>query len=136
MWWHAEWQSHFPNTEVTFRNQYGQIKERRADVVISDFKRILEIQHSLIDAGEVANRNKDYALHGHAVVWIIHAQDKIVVKNMGGRRILSFTSMTWLYEHFLSHFPVIFDILMSIGALEFGQLIILILYLGIKFYCN
>lgn len=107
--WHAEWQSHFPNTEVTFRNQYGQIKERRADVVISDFKRILEIQHSHIGAEEVANRNKDYALHGHAVVWIIDAQDNIVVKNMGGRRILSFTSMTWLYEHFLSCTTVYYD---------------------------
>jgi hypothetical protein len=108
--WHAEWQSHFPITEVPFRNQYGQTKERRADAVIPEFKRIIEIQHSPIESSEVANRNKDYALHGHNVTWIIDAQKAIVVKNMGGRRILSFELMPWLYEHFLPCEAVYYDV--------------------------
>jgi competence CoiA-like predicted nuclease len=108
--WHAEWQSQFPVTEVPFRNKYGQIKERRADVVIPEFKRILEIQHSPIENEEVGNRNKDYALHDHSVVWLIDGQEKIIVKNMGGRRILSFESTPWLYEHFLSCDTVYYDV--------------------------
>jgi len=108
--WHAEWQSHFPVTEVPFRNQYGQIKERRADVVVPEFKRIVEIQHSPIDLIDVANRNKDYALHGHTVVWILDSQKAIAVKNMGGRRILSFDSLPWLYERFLPCEAVYYDI--------------------------
>jgi len=108
--WHAEWQSHFPITEKPFRNKYGQIKERRADVVISEFNRILELQHSPIDSNEVANRNKDYSLHEHSVIWIIDAQHTIMVKNMGGRCILSFESTPWLYEHFLSCDIVYYDV--------------------------
>jgi len=109
--WHAEWQSHFPIIEVPFRNQYGQIKDRRADVVIPIFKRILEIQHSIIESNEVVNRNKDYALHGHTVIWIIDAQKAIDVKHIGDRHILSFNyEKSWLYDHFLSCNTVYYDI--------------------------
>lgn len=108
--WHAEWQSHFPITEVPFKNKCGQFKDRRADVVISEFKRILEIQHSPIESGEVANRNKDYALHGHTVVWIVDAQDNLVVKKLGERRVLSFEKNPWLYEQFLSCDIVYYDV--------------------------
>lgn len=108
--WHAEWQGKFQITEVPFRHQFGQIKERRADVVIKEFKRILEIQHSHIESSEVANRNKDYALHGYCVIWIIDAQKSITVKNMGGRRILSFKGLPWLYEQFLHCENVYYDV--------------------------
>lgn len=108
--WHADWQSHFPITEQPFRNMYGQIKERRADVVIPELKRILEIQHSPIESSEVANRNKDYSLHGYSVIWIIDAQKHISVKQMGERCVLSFELLPWLYEHFLQCDAVYYDI--------------------------
>jgi len=108
--WHAEWQSNFPITEQPFKNKSGQMKDRRADVVISDFKRIVEIQHSYIESGEVNNRNKDYGLHGHNVIWVIHGQGNIVVKKLGDRLILDFSSNPWIYESFLGCESVYYDI--------------------------
>jgi hypothetical protein len=109
--WHSEWQSNFPITEVSFKNKYNQIKDRRADVVISDFKRIVEIQHSKFETnGEVANRNSDYKLHGYNVIWIIHGQDSIIIKKIGNRLILEFINNHWLYEDFFSCDTVYYDI--------------------------
>jgi hypothetical protein len=108
--WHAEWQSNFSNTEQWFKNQSGQFKDRRADVVIEDFKRIVEIQHSPIESGEVNNRNTDYRLHGHNVIWVIDSQNSIVVKRIDKRNILWFKINTWLYENFLGCETVYYDI--------------------------
>ena len=108
--WHAEWQSNFPVTEVPFKNQYGQLKERRADVLISDFKRIVELQHSPMDSSEANNRNKDYALHGHSVIWVIDGQDCIKVKKIGERHILHFEINLWLYETYVDCGTVYYDI--------------------------
>ena len=46
--WHSEWQSNFPVTEVPFNKKPGQIKDRRADIVLPEFSHIIEIQHSKI----------------------------------------------------------------------------------------
>jgi hypothetical protein len=108
--WHAEWQGNFPITELPFKNRSGQIKERRADVVITDYKRIIELQHSQIERSEVKNRNDDYRLHEHNVVWVVHSQDSIQIKLIGDRIVLQFTSNPWLYESFLDCDYVYYDI--------------------------
>ena len=41
--WHAEWQGNFEVTEQIFRHQAGQVKERRADIVIPALRRVVEI---------------------------------------------------------------------------------------------
>jgi hypothetical protein len=108
--WHCEWQGNFPNTEVEFKYNVNQLRDRRADVVLDDFKQILEIQHSKIESGEVNERNKDYALHQHTVKWIIDGQNCIDVKRFGERIILEFTSNHWLYKSFLECDYIYYDI--------------------------
>lgn len=109
--WHAEWQGNFPYTEVIFEKLPGQIKERRADIYISDFNRIVEIQHSPIEHDEVVNRCNDYKLHNKTVVWIIDGQGKINVTPVGERRhILTFDSEPWMYESFNTCERVFYDI--------------------------
>jgi competence CoiA-like predicted nuclease len=108
--WHREWQSNFPVTEQDFKNKVGQRRDRRADIVIPEFKRIIEIQHSKIERGEVMERMDDYSLHGHKVIWVIDAQNSIGVKPIDKRLILDFTKSTWLYEKFLDCEDVHYDI--------------------------
>jgi len=108
--WHAEWQGNFAVTELSFKNRSGQIKERRADVVISNHKRIVELQHSHIERSEVKNRNDDYLLHEHNVVWVVHSQDSIHIKYIGERIVLEFISNPWLYESFMDCGNVYYDI--------------------------
>jgi len=109
-YWHSEWQSNFPNTEKWFENQYNQIKDRRADVLIEEFNRIIEIQHSPIGQQEVNNRNKDYALHSKDVIWLIDSQNSVSIKKLGDRTILEFVSNRWLYESFKDCEYVYYDI--------------------------
>lgn len=108
--WHTEWQSNFPITELPFKNKAGQLKERRADIVLTDYQRIIEIQHSKIASGEVQERNRDYMLHNHTVTWIINAQNCIDVKCIGERCVLEFRANTWIFESFLSCDYVYYDI--------------------------
>ena len=110
--WHSKWQSNFlnHNTEIVFCNKVGQLKERRADVVVPEFKRIIEIQHSKISSGEVNERNNDYKLHEHDVCWIIDAQNSISIIKLDERIVLEFTSNSWLYESFLQCEYVYYDI--------------------------
>jgi AAA domain len=108
--WHLEWQGNFPITEQSFKNRCGQIKDRRADVVISNYKRIIELQHSPIDSSEVKNRNDDYRIHEHNVIWIVDSQNSIQIKPIGDRIVLQFTSNPWLYESFLDCDTVYYDI--------------------------
>lgn len=108
--WHVEWQSNFPDVEVNFRDKIGQLRNRRADVVIHEYNHIIEIQHSKMDSGEVNERIKDYALHGHIVKWVIHGQNCVKVKMLGERRILEFSSNYWLFEAFLACDIVYYDI--------------------------
>jgi hypothetical protein len=108
--WHIEWQSNFPDTEVEFKNRVGQLKNRRADVVLSLFNQIIEFQHSKIESGEVNERAKDYALHNHTIKWIIDSQGSIQIKHLGERRVLHFTSNYWLFQSFLEYDTIYYDI--------------------------
>ena len=108
--WHCKWQSNFPITEVEFKHKTNQLRNRRADIVLEEFKQILEIQHSKIESGEVNSRIKDYSLHEHTVKWIIDSQQSINIKKNGERRILEFTSNYWLYQSFLDCDTIYYDI--------------------------
>lgn len=108
--WHIDWQSNFPVTEKSFKNKHGQLKDRRADIVLTDYNKVIEIQHSPITNGEIMNRTNDYALHNHSVVWIIDAQNSVEIKRLDKRLILDFTQKSWLYENFLSCDTLYYDI--------------------------
>jgi len=115
--WHAEWQSHFKYTEVNFPLCEGQIKSRRADIVIGDFVldvqytdkpesgTVVEIQHSPITKEEVIHRNHDYGLHNKKVLWIIDGQD-VRIKN----NIVEFEKEIWKFDSFVSTPVVYIDI--------------------------
>ena len=110
-YWHAEWQGNFPVTERVFPRLNGQFKERRADILLPEYKHIIEIQHSKIEAEEVKQRMNDYAKHDHEVKWVLHGQDSIEPKLFGeDRRILHFNKNTWLYENFKYTNTVYYDI--------------------------
>jgi AAA domain len=109
--WHKQWQLHFPFIEVaTFSDKVGQYKNRRADIHLPEFNRVIEIQHSKIELGEVDMREHDYRLHKQTVTWIIDGQDCIEVKKIGERTVLHFLSCYWLYESFLNCKEVYYDI--------------------------
>ena len=109
--WHAQWQGNFEVIEKIFRCQSGQTKERRADIVIPLFNRVVEIQHSFIEKSEIIERCDDYKLHNHSVVWIIDGSSGIELKTTtDGRQILFFRTDHWRYENFKSIHTVFYDI--------------------------
>lgn len=108
--WHIEWQSNFPIIEKTFQKLDGQIKERRADILLPEYNSVIEIQHSKMESEEVMNRINDYKIHNHCVKWVLDAQGSVEVKIYGERRILHFNTNTWLYENFKPCAYVYYDI--------------------------
>lgn len=113
--WHAEWQSHFKYTEVPFPLREGQIKSRRADIVIGDFVidiqytekpgTVVEIQHSPITLDEVNHRNHDYGLHHKTVLWVIDGTGVHLQNN-----IVTFDKDFWKFDSFLGTPYVYLDI--------------------------
>ena len=99
--WHAEWQALFPITEQIYCKKEGQIKERRADVVLN-LNKILEIQHSEYNKTEIENRKHDYSLHGIEIIWLVDGNTGINEKVLttSNRVYLEFTSEFWKYESF------------------------------------
>ena len=92
--WHAEWQSHFEHTEVSFNTLRGQ--PRRADIVEDNF--VLEIQHSHITQEEVTQRTLDYNENGKIVLWIIDGRE-VDVAPAKQHFILTFRN-GWNYKSF------------------------------------
>jgi hypothetical protein len=91
--WHAEWQTHFTQTEIWFDLE-GQYSRRRADIV--EGKYVVEIQHSTIQREEVDRRNHDYALHGKHVLWVVDGSNITVNGD-----VLTLDSI-WKYDSFLN----------------------------------
>jgi len=104
--WHAEWQSYFQHTEVTFTTKRG--KGRRADVV-EDYL-VLEIQHSRIAQEEVKQRTLDYQENGKTVLWIIDGCDVDAAPAHGKEAILTFKD-DWKYTPFVDVGPIYVDVL-------------------------
>ena len=57
--WHIEWQRKFPLTEVWYRKKEGQIKDRRADIVIENHDTVIEIEHSGKTLEEIICKDND-----------------------------------------------------------------------------
>ncbi len=104
--WHAEWQGNFPVTEKTFEKLEGQIKVRRADVVLNN-KQILEIQHSNYSREVILEKKNDMALHGIEVLWLIDGNyETINVKYLeyANRYFLEFKEKyLWKYKSFIDY---------------------------------
>lgn len=110
--WHAEWQGHFPVTEITFPRVFlRQVRERRADVVVNN-NIILEIQHSKISPEEVFSRKNDYSLHDKEVVWLIDGNNNVEVKELidSNRVFLYFSTDFWKYKSFDQYDFIFIDI--------------------------
>jgi len=109
--WHCEWQALFPNTEKPFPLKDGQIKERRADVVLNANK-VLEIQHSKYEKQEIENRKHDYRLHNVEIIWLIDGNTGINIKNLEyqNRCFIEFVDEYWKYESFQCYDCVYIDI--------------------------
>lgn len=110
--WHAEWQSHFPHTEVPFKVKNSTQKKARCADVVLDSGLIVEFQHSAISKEEVDSRAADYALHDRTIIWVIHGNGAITVNNFEqtGRVYLEFNSDLWKYESFLNYDAVYVDV--------------------------
>lgn len=100
--WHIDWQSHFPETEVEFKNKNkNQIKNRRTDILLND-NFVIEIQHSKISSQEVSERKHDYEVNNKKIIWIIDGTDSIKVNELtySNRVYLEFIKDNWKYENF------------------------------------
>lgn len=112
--WHCEWQGNFPHTEVHFNKKSEsdeQIKNRRADVHISEHSIVLEFQHSNMNSSEVNDRNHDYALHGQNIIWIVNGNG-ISYEEMKDNEgyLITFSKNIWTYKSFLEkHEFIIID---------------------------
>jgi len=102
--WHAEWQSHFEHTEVSFTTDRG--KGRRADAVVDCF--VLEMQHSPITQIEVSQRTLDYLENGKTVLWIIDGEG-VEVSDNASSYILTFHH-DWKYSRFMGVGPIYIDV--------------------------
>jgi hypothetical protein len=111
--WHCEWQGNFPNTEIDFpKINEKQIKDRRADALLTEHKIVIEFQHSKISYDEVFNRKYDYDLNNHKTVWIIDGNSSINIKKLdySGRFFIEFTSDLWKYKSFICYEYIFIDI--------------------------
>ena len=105
--WHLKMQGYFPVTEKYFPNNYpGQLKSRRADVVIENHNWIIEIQHSKIDDANVKCRHDDYKLHNMNVTWLIdgNTNDVIIDELYSGGFLIIFKE-DWKYKSFVKCNP-------------------------------
>jgi len=107
--WHEEWQSHFLNTEIQFRNT-NQIKNRRSDVEL-DENNVIEFQYSKISLEEVNNRNSDYAINNKNVIWIIDGNNIDITEKKEDVFDLDFKDRNeWKYLSFINCKHVYYDI--------------------------
>lgn len=106
--WHKNWQSNFETKEKKFNKLDGQYKARRADVVLEDYKIVIEIQHSYINKQTVENRCHDYSLHGYKIIWIINGDKSVNVSNVNGKINLVFLTDDWKYKSFIKSYDIIY----------------------------
>lgn len=99
--WHAEWQSKFPVTEICYPKKEGQIKDRRADIVIEKRNTIIEIQHSNIDEANVICRNNDYKIHNKELIWVVDGNtDDVKLEELSDGQFLIIFKKDWKYKSF------------------------------------
>jgi len=96
---HIDWQKYFEYTEVWFQKKCGQLKDRRADILLDNY--IVEIQHSSIMSEEVRCRRDDYVKHDKQIIWIIDGENTRVEKlyTDGGGYLITFDK-EWKYKSY------------------------------------
>lgn len=109
--WHSEWQRLFDpiEREVPHPMLPGCVSARRADVVRNGV--VLEFQHSPISREEVAERCRDYAVHGKRVVWILDGCETTHARyhRIHDGRVLIKLKQHWMYEAFGTDHAVYLD---------------------------
>jgi len=111
--WHCEWQGYFEDTEISFpKINENQIMDRRADIFLKKYNKVIEIQHSKISEKEVNNRKNDYTLNNIDTIWVIDGEDSIIIKklNNSNRIYLEFVKDYWKYESFIEYDFIFIDI--------------------------
>lgn len=100
--WHIEWQRPFPVTEYDLPKKEKQHKDRRVDIYIEKFNRIVEIQHSNITYAEISCREQDYQLHGLTSFWVVdgNTEDVTIDNFTDGNSLIKFAE-NWKYKSFL-----------------------------------
>lgn len=106
--WHVKWQSFFPETEVYLPKQEGQIKNRRADVLIRKYSTIIEIEHSGKTTEEIVCKSNDCKLHGMTIIWVIdgNTSDVVLDELSDGSFIVTFMD-DWKYKAFIHTYEYI-----------------------------
>lgn len=111
--WHCEWQGYFEDTEISFpKINENQIKDRRADIFLKKYNKVIEIQHSKISETEVNERKIDYKLNNIDTIWIIDGEESIIIKKLdySNRIYLEFVKDFWKYESFIEYDFIFIDI--------------------------
>ena len=112
--WHCDWQSHFLLYEIQFKKiKDEQIRDRRADVLLKEYNKVIEFQHSEISLDEVATRKQDYILHNHELIWIIDCNNNCIdIKKLDdSKRIyIEFLRDFWKYKSFTCHECIFLDV--------------------------
>lgn len=109
--WHREWQENFAITEYEFKKIGDQYKDRRADVYIEQYDKVIEFQHSKISDNEVNERKHDYEKHGIDILWIVDGNQKnIEITELSDKRVFIKFKDDWLYKSFMPYDIVYMDI--------------------------
>lgn len=108
--WHKQFQDEFKEREGAVPEEQFWGGERRADIAIPNFKRIIEIQHSHISKLEVNSRNEDYKKLGHIAIWAVHAREAVLKKTDDPDRLLIKFRKRWQFESFKGCDYVYYDV--------------------------
>ena len=109
--WHKNWKSNFKQKEIPFNKKGTQKKDRRADVHLAKYKKVIEFQHSPISREEVNERKFDYMCHDHKIIWIIDGNNFIKhTKLEHSNRIYLEFERLWKFESFIEYNIVYIDI--------------------------
>lgn len=107
--WHCKWQGFFPlsTIEIEFKKKDGQLKTRRADVVLNE-EYILEIQHSDILDSEVVCRTQDYKLHNKKLIWIVDGNtDDVIMNKLSDDTFIIEFNKKFKYNSFIHNYEYI-----------------------------
>ena len=106
--WHIQWQSLFPITEYILPLKEGQMKERRADVLIEGYDYIIEFEHSGKTPEEVKCKHDDCLLHGMNIIWLIDGNtDDVILEELSSGGFLVSFEKDWKYKSFLYNYEYI-----------------------------
>jgi hypothetical protein len=106
--WHCNWQSLFAITEHILPQKEGQMKERRADVLIEGHNYIIEFEHSGKTPEDVKCKHDDCLLHDMNIIWLVDGNtDDVVLEELSSGGFLMSFEKDWKYKSFLYNYEFI-----------------------------